>query len=117
MNVTFENDILEFHTPSSGDVKYAYFEYNNECLVFTTYYEDLGNVIRNHKSFSDFVRYDLTETSSSRQLFLGNSCASKTNKVYYTKENFSSINNAYKANNLKKLDKIINKSELLYQSK
>ena len=117
--VTFsnENDKYELKTPRSGEIKYVYFEYENECLVFATYYDYLGNIIGNQMNFSEFIGYNLTDVSTSRELFLSDSCLNKAKKIYYTKENFSTINKTYRTNDLKKLDRIVDKSKLLYQSK
>ena len=116
-SVSLNNDALELSTPSMGESKYAYLEYQDECLVFVTYYENIESIIKNHKNFSDFTGYDLSEEKSGRQLYLSDSCMKKSMSVYYTKEDFNSINSFIKNNDFKKLDKIINKSNLLYKKK
>ena len=116
-SVSLNNDVLELSTPSMGESKYAYLEYQDECLVFVTYYENIESIIKNHKNFSDFTGYDLSEEKSGRQLYLGDSCMKKSIKVYYTKEDFNLINSSIKNKDFKKLDKIVNKSNLLYKKK
>lgn len=116
-SVSLNNDVLELSTPSMGESKYAYLEYQDECLVFVTYYENIESIIKNHKIFSDFTGYDLSEEKSGRQLYLSDSCMKKSIKVYYTKEDFNLINSSIKNKDFKKLDKIVNKSNLLYKKK
>ena len=116
VNVSYINNIIELEVPNLGDLKYAYFNYNNECLVFTTYYENIESIIMKHKNFSDFIGYDMNEIKDSHELYLGNSCK-KPVKIYYTKTKFSSINKAYENKNLSKLNKIIDNSKLLYEVK
>lgn len=115
--VTFENHSLKLTTPVLGNTKYGYFEYENECLVFVTYYENLGTIINRNKKFDEFTGYDLSESTYTNDLYVSDSCLKKRKKVYYTKQSLSIINKIYKSNDITKLDKVISKSNLLYETK
>mgnify|MGYP002769604361 FL=1 len=117
MNVTFENHSLKLTTPVLGNTKYVYFEYENECLAFVTYYENLGTIINKNKKFNEFTGYDLSENTYTNDLYVSDSCLKKRKKVYYTKQSLSHINKIYKSNDKTKLDKVMSKSNLLYETK
>lgn len=117
MNVTFENHSLKVTTPVLGNTKYVYFEHENECLVFVTYYENLGTIISRNEKFDEFTGYDLSENTYTNDLYVSDSCLKKRKKVYYTKQSLSIINKIYKSNDINKLDKVISKSNLLYETK
>lgn len=117
MNVTFENHSLKLTTPVLGNTKYVYFEHENECLVFITYYENLGTIISRNEKFDEFTGYDLSENTYKNDLYVSDSCLKKRKKVYYTKQSLSIINKIYKSNDITKLDKVISKSNLLYETK
>ena len=117
MNVSFENHSLKLTTPVLGNTKYVYFEYENECLVFVTYYENLGTIISRNEKFDEFTGYDLSENTYTNDLYVSDSCLKKRKKVYYTKQSLSIINKIYKSSDITKLDKVISKSNLLYETK
>lgn len=58
ISVSLNNDALELSTPSMGESKYACLEYQDECLVFVTYYQILEDKKKNKKIIDKQFEYN-----------------------------------------------------------